>query len=332
MSDTTQAAGLAEVSKEQYARMFGAACDALGEISDHLGIDSDINPGAEPIIEAIDELRAAALRAAPAADAQHAAAWMTPEGDRVVTEITMAGARKDGGASLSSLRPYSVALVRAQAQEAAAALEAPAAAVLYVSPGQLETHTDPDGPESAETGRYLPSRKTPAGKFTQPLYAQPVAAAPQAPAAPAVPWRDCAVCNPPWTDDYSVRVIAITANDDFAGVQFHDVRASDFYGDGTEVTNVCTHWAYRDEIWPRASQAAPAAPAMDARAERDAAFEAVRNRLCGLQRYSFVLDDDGLVRRAQNRTGNWIEFDDAHELFDPVAVDAAIAAQAQGGA
>lgn len=61
--------------------------------------------------------------------------------------------------------------------------------------------------------------------------------------------------------------------------------------------------------------------------ERDAAFEAVRNRLCGLQRYSFVLDDDGVVRRAQDRTGNWIEFDDAHELFDPVAVDAAIAAQ-----
>lgn len=51
---------LAEVSKEQYARMFGAACDALGQISDHLGIDSDINPGAEPIIEAIDELRAGA--------------------------------------------------------------------------------------------------------------------------------------------------------------------------------------------------------------------------------------------------------------------------------
>ena len=57
----------AEVSKEQYARMFGAACDALGQISDHLGIDSDIDPGAEPIIEAIDELRAAALQAAPPA-------------------------------------------------------------------------------------------------------------------------------------------------------------------------------------------------------------------------------------------------------------------------
>ncbi|MEJ8296829.1 hypothetical protein WKI45_28800 [Delftia tsuruhatensis] len=74
------------------------------------------------------------------------------------------------------------------------------------------------------------------------------------------------------------------------------------------------------------AMAAPAAPAVDAQAERDAAFEAVRNRLCGLQRYSFVLDDDGVVRRAHDRTGNWIEFDAAHELFDPVAVDAAQAA------
>lgn len=63
-------------------------------------------------------------------------------------------------------------------------------------------------------------------------------------------------------------------------------------------------------------------------AERDAAFEVVRNRLCGLQRYSFMLDDDGVVRRTQDRTGNWIEFDDAHALFDPVAVDAALAANA----
>ena len=80
-----------------------------------------------------------------------------------------------------------------------------------------------------------------------------------------------------------------------------------------------------------AAPAAPAAPAVDARGERDAAFEAVRKRLCGLQRYSFVLDDDGVVRRAQDRTGNWIEFDDAHALFDPVAVDAARAAQAKEG-
>lgn len=56
----------------------------------------------------------------------------------------------------------------------------------------------------------------------------------------------------------------------------------------------------------------------------DAAFEAVRKRLCAMQRYSFVLDDDGVVRRVQDRTGNWIEFDEAHAMLDPVAVDAAI--------
>lgn len=56
-----------------------------------------------------DADRAMREQAAPAA----VAAWMTPEGDRVVTEATMAGARKDGGAMLSSMRPYTVALVRA---------------------------------------------------------------------------------------------------------------------------------------------------------------------------------------------------------------------------
>ncbi|MXN28738.1 hypothetical protein [Delftia sp. CH05] len=65
--------------------------------------------------------------AAPAAVApQGVVAWMTPEGDRVVTAETMDGARKDGGASLSSLRPYTVALVRgavAPAQEAPAAVD-----------------------------------------------------------------------------------------------------------------------------------------------------------------------------------------------------------------
>lgn len=75
-----------------------------------------------------------------------------------------------------------------------------------------------------------------------------------------------------------------------------------------------------------------AAPAPSAQGDAlDAAFEAVRQRLCELQRYSFVLDDDGVVRRVKYRFGNWIEFDDAHALFDPVAVDAA-RAQAKEGA
>jgi hypothetical protein len=99
-------------------------------------------------------------------------------------------------------------------------------------------------------------------------------------------------------------------------------------GDPRDVANFCM---FLCSLGQPISVAAPAAPAVDAQGERDAAFEAVRNRLCSLQRYSFVLDDDGIVRRAHDRTGSWIEFDDAHALFDPVAVDAAIAAQAKEG-
>ncbi|CUI55958.1 hypothetical protein [Achromobacter xylosoxidans] len=77
----------------------------------------------------------------------------------------------------------------------------------------------------------------------------------------------------------------------------------------------------------------PAPAAGDARADRDAAFEAVRKRLCALPRYSFWNDDNGGVKRVNDRSGNWIEFDAAHGLFDAVAVDAAIAAQqGKGGA
>ncbi|MCT6719805.1 hypothetical protein [Acidovorax sp. K2F] len=77
-------------------------------------------------------------------------------------------------------------------------------------------------------------------------------------------------------------------------------------------------------IWLLAkSAAAPTPPTQAADSVLDSAFEAVRKNLCALQRHSFCLDDDGVVRRVRDRTGNWIEFDDAHELFDPVAVDAA---------
>lgn len=84
-----------------------------------------------------------------------------------------------------------------------------------------------------------------------------------------------------------------------------------------------TQLAY--DIW-RAARASVDAPAAgDARpADRDAAFEAVRKRLCALPHYSFLSDGYGAVRRVEDRSGKWIEFDAAHELFDPVCVDAAI--------
>ncbi|MFU1927537.1 hypothetical protein ACLQ9J_04310 [Bordetella hinzii] len=81
---------------------------------------------------------------------------------------------------------------------------------------------------------------------------------------------------------------------------------------------------------PVAAQAQGAAG--DARADRDAAFEAVRKRLCALPRYSFWNDDNGGVKRVNDRSGNWIEFDAAHELFDPICVDAAMAPAANGDA
>lgn len=76
-----------------------------------------------------------------------------------------------------------------------------------------------------------------------------------------------------------------------------------------------------------ASSANPATPADDALGDRDAAFEAVRKGLCALQRYSFWIGPSGGVKRVEDRSGNWIDFDAAHELFDPVNVDAAIATQ-----
>ncbi|MDH1461849.1 hypothetical protein [Delftia tsuruhatensis] len=85
-------------------------------------------------------------------------------------------------------------------------------------------------------------------------------------------------------------------------------------------------------LYAAALAAAPQAPVMDATAERDEAFEAVRQRLCKLPKYSFILaDGDGGavgVARRKDGSGRWIEFQAAHELLDPVAVDAAIAAQA----
>src|SRR3546814_20568173 len=42
-------------TKAQYRSMFNAACSALGEINEKLGLDHD-DGGAEPILDAIDDL------------------------------------------------------------------------------------------------------------------------------------------------------------------------------------------------------------------------------------------------------------------------------------
>ena len=84
-----------------------------------------------------------------------------------------------------------------------------------------------------------------------------------------------------------------------------------------------------EELEAQLSATQPAAQGLDA---RDAAFEAVRKAFCNLQRYSFWLDSRGNVRRCADRSGNWVEFEAAHTLFEPQSVDAALAAKAnQGG-
>ncbi len=86
----------------------------------------------------------AALAAAPA----QPAAWMTPEGDRVVTEATMASARKDGGAMLSSLRPFTVALARAAAP--AQAMAAPDHRAAFEMAYAFAWHKHRQGQEKVE--------------------------------------------------------------------------------------------------------------------------------------------------------------------------------------
>lgn len=60
-------------------------------------------------------------------------------------------------------------------------------------------------------------------------------------------------------------------------------------------------------------------------AQRDALPEALRRELNELPRFSFLLDSKGNVVRRQDRTGRWIEWQAAHELFDAEMIDALLA-------
>lgn len=61
------------------------------------------------------------------------------------------------------------------------------------------------------------------------------------------------------------------------------------------------------------------------RESRDAAFEAVRKELCKLPRYMFIRGARMNIVRAESRSGDWIDFNAVHALFDPVVVDGAVA-------
>lgn len=57
----------------------------------------------------------------------------------------------------------------------------------------------------------------------------------------------------------------------------------------------------------------------------DEAVEALRQGLNSLPRYSFMFDGYGNILQYPDRAGRWIDWQSAHELFDPVKVDALLA-------
>jgi hypothetical protein len=59
---------------------------------------------------------------------------------------------------------------------------------------------------------------------------------------------------------------------------------------------------------------------MTEKPEYDAAVEALRKAMCALPRYSFLLNGGG-VCRVEDSSGRWIEWDEAHKLFDSEVVD-----------
>lgn len=124
-------------------------------------------------------------------------------------------------------------------------------------------------------------------------------------------------------DCYGIRQIT----DDESVEEWEDIRTSPDVAREEANDMMATGRGEIYEVVPLYAAPQPAPAPVSDEVVRDAAFEAVRKKLCTLPRYSFVLDDDGLVRRAPDRTGNWIEFDEAHALFDPVSVEAALAAQ-----
>ena len=97
---------------------------------------------------------------------------------------------------------------------------------------------------------------------------------------------------------------------------------------GHEVPELRHQHTRIEELEAKLAATNPTQQGLDA---RDAAFEAVRKAFCNLQRYSFWLDSMGNVRRCADRSGNWVEFEAAHTLFEPQSVDAALAAQAKQG-
>lgn len=121
-------------------------------------------------------------------------------------------------------------------------------------------------------------------------------------------------------DCYGIRQIT----DDEGVEEWEDIRTSPDVAREEANDMMATGRGEIYEVVPLWTTPQPSPAAQGDAKERDAAFEAVRQKLCNLPRYSFHSDGYGAVRRVSDKSGSWIGFDAAHALFDPVAGDAAI--------
>ena len=58
---------------------------------------------------------------------------------------------------------------------------------------------------------------------------------------------------------------------------------------------------------------------------QDELTEILRKALNQLPRYSFIKDQNGAIRKVPDRFGAFIEWQSAHEMLDPHAVDVLVA-------
>lgn len=65
----------------------------------------------------------------------------------------------------------------------------------------------------------------------------------------------------------------------------------------------------------------PENDAQTVKAQLDELLEALRKALNALPRYSFLMHSSGGVARVEERSGRWIEWSKAHDLFDPAMAD-----------
>jgi hypothetical protein len=92
------------------------------------------------------------------------------------------------------------------------------------------------------------------------------------------------------------------------------------------MNNLCEQRLVHEDVLPFEPTPHPPSASSDEQDARpyDEAVDALRRRINELPRFSFLLDSNGNVVRVPSRTGNWIDWQSAHELFDPEMVDAQV--------